>query len=161
MPTAGECKMNLRRPSSESLQNEQNAYTYESGNPKFLSLSHYKLCENSCDPKAKPLVWKYNLKVYPVAFGNDATALKPSIQLDERAEVNIGLEDKIRLECAKENLYMSKKELEHGIVTETLVWSIAGFDNNCSFPVEIKNSTKISKKGNDMKSFFTEQIKIL
>ena len=56
---------------------------------------------------------------------------------------------------------MSKKELEHGIVTETLVSSIAAFDNNCSFPVAIKYSTKISKKGDDMKSFSTEQIKIL
>ena len=86
------------------------------------------------------------MKVYPVAFGNDATTLKPSIQLDERAEVNIGLEDETRLECAKENPYLSKKELEHGIVTETLVSSIATFDNNCSFPVAIKYSTKISIK---------------
>ena len=93
------------------------------------------------------------MNVYPVAFGNDATTLKPSIQLDERAEVNIGLENKTRLECSKENPYLSKKELEYRIVTETLVSSIATFDNSCSFPVAIKYLTKISKKGDDMKSF--------
>ena len=109
-------------------------------------MSDYKFCENSCDQKAKPLVWTDNLKIYPVAFGNDATTLKLSIQLDESAEVNIGLEDKTSLECAKENPYLSKKALELGIVTETEVSSIATFDNNCSFPVAIKYSTKISKK---------------
>ena len=56
---------------------------------------------------------------------------------------------------------MSKKELEHGIVTEALVLSITTLDNNCSLPAAIKYSTKTSKKGDDMKSFFTEQIKIL
>ena len=56
---------------------------------------------------------------------------------------------------------MSKKELQHGIVTETLVSSITTLDNNCSLPEAIKYSTKTSKKGNDMKSLFTEQIKVL
>lgn len=109
----------------------------------------------------KPLVLTNNMKVYPVAFGNDGTALKSSIQFDERAKVNIGLEDEIRLEYVKENPYLSKKELQHGIVTETLVSSITTLDNNCSLPEAIKYSTKTSKKGNDMKSLFTEQIKIL
>ena len=103
-----------------------------------------------------PLLWTYNLKVYPVAFGNGATTLKPSIKLDERAEVNIGRENKTRLECSKENPYLCKKELEQGIVTETLVSSIATFDSNCSFPVAIKYSTKISKKGDDMRIFFRD-----
>ena len=67
--------MNLGVSSSETLQKLQSAYTCESGILKFLSLSHYKLCENSWDPKVKPLVLTDNLKVYPVAFGNDGTAL--------------------------------------------------------------------------------------
>ena len=109
----------------------------------------------------KRLVLTDNLKVYPIAFGNDRTVLKPSIQFDERAKVDIGLEDEIRLEYTKENPYLSKKELEHGIVTEALVLSITTLGNNCSLPVAIEYSTKTSKKGDDMKSFFTEQIKIL
>ena len=56
---------------------------------------------------------------------------------------------------------MSKKELEHGIVTEALVSSITTLDNNFSLLVAIKYSTKTSKKGDEMKSFFTEQIKLL
>ena len=109
----------------------------------------------------KPLVLTDNLKVYPVAFGNDGTALKPSVQFDERAKVNIGLEDEIRLEYVKENPYLSKKDVEHRIVTEGLVSSVTTLDNNCSLPVAIKYSSKTSKKGGDMKSFFTEQIKII
>ena len=127
----------------------------------FLSLSYYKLCENSYDPKVKPLVLTDNLKVYPVDIGINGTALKPSIRFDEWAKVNIGLEDEIRLEYVKENPYLSKEDLEHGIVTEGLVSSITTFDNNCSLPVAIKYSSKTSEKGDDMKSFFTEQIKIL
>ena len=50
LSTAGEFKINFGRPSSETLQKFQNAYTYESGVLKFLSLSDYKLCENSYDP---------------------------------------------------------------------------------------------------------------
>ena len=79
----------------------------------------------------KPLVLTDNLKVYPVAFRNDGTALKPSIQFDERAKVNIGLEDEIRLEYVKENPYLSKKDLGHGIVTEVLVLSVKTLDNKC------------------------------
>ena len=109
----------------------------------------------------KSLVLTDNLKVYPIAFGNDRTALKPSLQFDERAKVDIGLEDEIRLEYIKENAYLSKKELEHGIVIEALVLSITTLDNNCSLPEAVEYSTKTSKKGDDMKSFFTEQIKIL
>ena len=159
--TARECKMNLGVPSSETHRKLQSAYTCKSGVLKFLSLSHYQFCENSFDAKVKPLVLTDNLKVYPVALGNDGTALKPSIQFDERIKVNIGLEDKIRLEHVKENPYLRKKELEHGIGTAALVSSIATLGNNCSLPVEIKYSTKTSKKGDDMKSFLTEQIKIL
>ena len=44
---------------------------------------------------------------------------------------------------------------------EALVSSITILKNNCSLPVAIKYSTKTSKKGDDMKSFFTEQIKTL
>ena len=94
----------------------------------------------------KPLVLTDNLKVYPVAFGNDGTALKPSIQFDERAKVNIGLEDEIRLEYVKENPYLGKKELEHGILTEALVSSIITLDSNCFLSATIKYSTKTSKK---------------
>ena len=72
----------------------------------------------------KPLVLTNNMKVYPVAFGNDGTALKSSIQFDERAKVDIGLKDKVRLKYVKENLYLSKKELKHGIVTEVLISSM-------------------------------------
>ena len=107
LSTAGKCRMNLGVPSSETLQKLQGVYTCESGVLKFLSMSHYKLCENSCDPKVKPLVLIDNLKVYPVAFGNDGTALKPSIQFNETAKVNIGLKDKIRLEYVKENPYLN------------------------------------------------------
>ena len=139
----------------------QSTYTCESEVLKFLSLPHYKHCENSCEAKVKPLVLTDNLKVYPVAFRNDRTALKRSIQFDERAKANIGLEDEIRKEYVKENLYLSKKELEHGIVTEALVASTTTLDNNCSLPVAIKYSTKTSKQGDDIKNFFTEQIKIL
>ena len=146
LSTAGECRMNLGAPSSETLWILQSAYTCESGVLKFLSLPHYKLCENWCDPKVKPLVLRDNLKVYPVAFGNDGTALRPRIQFDERAKVNIGLEDEIRLEYIRENPYLSKKDLEHGIVTEAVVSSIATLDNNCSLPVAIKYSSKTSKK---------------
>ena len=74
LSTAGKCRMNLGAPSSG---------TRESGVLIFLSLSHYKLCENSCDPKVKPLVLTDNLKVYPVDIGNNGTALKPSIRFDE------------------------------------------------------------------------------
>ena len=161
MSTAGEGRLNLETPSSETPWKLQSAYTCESGVLKFISLSHYKLCEFLYDLKVKSLVLTDNLKFYPVAFGNDGTALKPSIQFDERAKVNIGLEDEIRLEYVKENPYLSKKELQRGIVTETLVSSITTLDNNCSLPEAIKYSTKTSKKGNDMKSLFTEQIKIL
>ena len=56
---------------------------------------------------------------------------------------------------------MSKKEIEHGIVTEALISSITTFYHNFSFPVAIIYSTKTSKKGDDMKSFLTEHIKIL
>ena len=119
----------FRAPSPGILRKLQSAYTCESGVQKFLSLSHYKCCENSCDPKVKSLVLTDNLKVSPVAFGNDGTALKPSIQFDERAKVNIVLEDEIRLEYVKENPYLSKKELEHGIVTEVLVSSVTTLGN--------------------------------
>ena len=61
----------------------------------------------------------------------------------------------------KENPYLNKKELEHGIVTEAVVLLITVLDNNCSLPVAIKYSTKTSKKGDGMKRFFTKQIKIL
>ena len=81
----------------------------------------------------KPLVLTDNLKVYLVAFGNDGAALKPSIQFDERAKVNIALEDEIRLEYVKENPYLSKRDLEHGIVTEVLVLSIKTLDNKCFY----------------------------
>ena len=146
--------MNLGAPSSETLRKLQSAYTCESEVLKFLSFSHYKLCENSCDPKVKPLVLTDNLKVYPVAFRNDGTALKPSIQFDERAKVNIGLEDEITLEYVKENPYFSKKDLEHGIVTEALVSSITKLGNNCSLPVAIKYSSKTSKIGWHEKFFY-------
>ena len=98
MSTAGEGRLNLETPSSEIPWKLQSAYTCESGVLKFL---HYKLCEFLYDLKVKPLVLTDNLKFYPVAFGNDGTALKPSIQFDERAKVNIGLEDEIRLEYVK------------------------------------------------------------
>ena len=66
LPTAGEYRMNLGGPSSETLQKLETAYTCESRILKLLS--HYKLCENSCHPKVKPLVLTDNLKVDPVAF---------------------------------------------------------------------------------------------
>ena len=86
------------------------------------------------------------MKVFPVAFGNDGTALKPSIQLDERSKVNIGLEDEVRLEYVKENPYLSKKELEHGIVLEALVSSITTLDTNCSVPEQTNIQLKPLKK---------------
>lgn len=161
LSTARECRMNLGAPSSETFRKLQSVYTCESGVPKLLSLSHCKFCENSCDAKVKPLVLTDNLKVYPVAFENNETELKPSIQFDERAKVNKGLEDQTRLEYVKGNPYLSKKELEHGIVTVALVLSITALDNNCSLPVAIKYSCRTSKGGDDMKNVFTEQIKIL
>lgn len=124
LSTARECRMNLGAPSSETFRKLQSIYTCESGVPKPLSLSHCKLSENSCDAKVKPLVLTDNLKVYPVAFENNGTELKPSIQFDERAKVNKGLEDQTRLEYVKGNPYLSKKELEHGIATVALVLSI-------------------------------------
>ena len=153
LSTAGECRMNLGAPSSEALRKLQSAYACESGVLKFLSLSHDKLCENSCDPKVKLLTG--NLEVYPVAFGNDGTVVKPFIQFDERPKVNLGLEDKIRLEYVKENPYLLKRDLEHGIVTKALVSSTTTLDNNCSLPRAIKYSSKTSKKGDDTKNFFT------
>ena len=86
------------------------------------------------------------MKVFPVAFGNDGTALKPSIQFDERSKVNIGLEDEVRLEYVKENPYLSKKELEHGIVLEALVSSITTLDTNCSVPEQTNIQLKPLKK---------------
>ena len=73
LSTAGKCRMNLGAPSSG---------TRESGVLIFSSLSHYKLCENSCDPKVKQLVLTDNLKVYPADIGINGTALKPSIRFD-------------------------------------------------------------------------------
>ena len=159
LSTAGECRINLERHHQKHFENYKALIHVNQEFKKFLSLSHYKCCENSCHPKVKSLVLTDNLKVSPVAFGNDGTALKPSIQFDERAKVNIGLEDEIRLEYVKENHYLSKKELEHGIVTDALVSSITTLDNNCSLLVAIKYPTKTSKKGDFMKDFFTEQNK--
>ena len=84
LSTAGESTINLGAPSSETLRKLQSAYTWESGDLKFLSLSHYKLCECSYDSKVKPLFLIDNFKVNPATFGNGVT-----IQFDERAKVNI------------------------------------------------------------------------
>ena len=102
-----------------------------------------------------------NCKVYPVAFGNDGTALKPSIQFDERAKVNVGLAEEIDLKYVKDNMYMKKGEIQQNIVTEAIVSSITTLDNICSLPVAIKYSPKQGKTGNDVKELFTEQIRIL
>ena len=146
LSNATECRMNLRASSSETIRKLPNPYIRKSEVLKYLRLPHHKLFENSCDPNVEQLVLTDNLIVYTVDFGNDGTALKPPIQFDERAKVNMGLEDKIRWEYVKENPYLSEKELEHGIVTEirTLVSSITTLDNNCYLPVAVKYSTKTS-----------------
>ena len=57
------------------------------------------------------------------------------------------------------NPFLSKKELEDRIATEALASSVESLGTDYLFPAAIKYSIKTFEKGENMKSFFTEQIK--
>ena len=72
--------------------------------------------------------------VYLVAYPNEGTALKPSIQFEEGRNVSIDLKgNDVTLPFCQLNPFMDSKILKEQIVTEAIVTSIMSLDIN-TFP---------------------------
>ena len=148
--------MNLGGPSQYVGVKYLAGYTPQSGLIKPLSLGHMTLLKNS---QAKPLIETPNLTVIPCAFGNDRTALKPTIDFDPRLKENVGLTTPIDLCYVLKNPSPSTYFLKKNIVTEALVSSLTSLDNLCSLPVAVDFTSQAGKSGPYMAERFQEHIK--
>ena len=70
----------------------------------------YKLLKNEKDTSNSFFVSNDVVEVYRVAFSNDGTALKPSIQFDEDRNVNVEFEDhEMTFEQCQSKPFLDKK----------------------------------------------------
>ena len=99
------------------------------------------------------------MEVYPVVF-DDGTALKPSIQLEEDRNVNVGLENhKINLEQCQSKPFLEKKLLVvEKLLCEAVVSSITSVNNNVSWPVAVHYSSKVGISRDNTKKTFLDRI---
>ena len=140
------------------------AYTTSSGVLKYLSLLLYRLLknENESQTETSALVANEIVKVYPVVFSNDGTALKPSIQFDENRNVNVGLEmQDLNYEYCKSNQFLDKELLVEKIICEAVVSSVTSLDNDVCLPIAVQYSSKCGKSGDNIKKTFTNQMKLI
>ena len=147
-----ETKMNFGGPSIETLRKRLPSYITDSGVLKYLNELYYQLTISESPEKPCPIIDKATLTVYPVALGNDGTALKPAIQLDERYKVNVGLKESVSLDFVQNNQYLSKDILQENLVCEALVSSVTSLDNKLSLPMAIYYVGKKGKTGENMMS---------
>ena len=95
------------------------AYTASPGVLQYLSLLNYTLCERTDD--FQYIVNHKFVKVHPVGFSNDETALKSSIQFDEDCNVNLELKNKdIDLNYCRPAPFINNKTLKNEIICEAV-----------------------------------------
>lgn len=139
------------------------AYTTSSGVLKYLSLLHYRLLKNVNESDdGTTFINNNKVEVYPVAFSNDGTALKPAIQFDEDRNLNVGLESKeLTYDFCKSKPFIEKETLVDTIVCEAVVSSVTSLDNDVCLPVAATYSSKNGKSGENIKSTFSKQVRLV
>ena len=149
MSQESECttRMNFGGPCMETLRKRKPAFTTSPGVLKYLSSLHYKLSASDQFESGEPMIDNKVVVVYPVAFSNDGTALKPSVQFDERRNVNVSQKNDVPLRFCQSNPFMDRKILKEQIVTEAIVTSIMALDSTLSLPVAVEYSSKGGEYG--------------
>ena len=131
-----DAKSNLGGPGRTTRLKHSSGYTTSSGVIKPWIDSFLKL---ALDPSVgvKPLVDAPIVKVIAAAMENDGTALKPSIQFDEKQQVNVGLKMAADIEFVKSNPVPKSEFLKENVVTEANVTFLSTADNGVSMPVAV------------------------
>ena len=111
----------------------------------------------------KPLVDAHVVKVIAAAMENDGTAsaLKPSIQFDEKQQVNVGLKMAADIEFVKSNPVPKSEFLKENVVTEANVTFLSTTDNGVAMPVAVTYKSKAGKTGVDMKEQFLNEVEVV
>ena len=127
-------KANLGGPGRTTRLKHSSGYSTSSGVIKPWIDSFLKL---ALDPSVgvKPLVDAPIVKAIGAAMENDGTALKQSIQFDEKQQVNFGLEMTADIEFVKSNPVPKPKFLKENIVTEANVTFLSTTDNGFAMPL--------------------------
>jgi hypothetical protein len=153
-------KPNLGGPGRTTRLKHSSGYTTSSGIIKPWINSFLKL---AIDPSVcvKPLVDTPIVKVIAAAMENDGTALKPSIQFDEKQQVNVGLKMTADIELVKSNPVPKSEFLRENVVTEANVTFLSTTDNCVAMPVGVTYKPKAGKTGGDMKEQFLNEVNIV
>ena len=155
-----DAKSNLGGPGRTTRLKHSSGYTASSGVIKpwidsFLKLGLYP------SVGVKPLVDAPIVKVIAAAMENDGTALKPSIQFDEKQQANVGLKMAADIEFVKSNPVPKSEFLKENVVTEANVTFLSTTDNEVSMPVAVTYKSKAGKTGVDMKEQFLNEVEVV
>jgi hypothetical protein len=101
------------------------------------------------------------VRIIPTACANDSTALKPSIQFDERLNVNVGLQESVDYTFVTQNPSPDAQFLKDNVVTEVNVTSVSSMDDSVSLPVGVTYKPRKGKTGAVLQEQFLNEIKIL
>lgn len=155
-------KPNLGGPSRTTRQKQTSGYTTQSGIIKRWLCTALELASSSSRSYVpQPFVETPVVKSFAIALENDGTALKPSIQYDEKQQLNIGLKERVDFAFVKANPNPTSGYLRSNVVTEANVSFISTLDNRVSMPVGVRFAPKSGKTGENMKRQFLEEISIL
>ena len=90
--SAKDIKLNLGGP-SESTRNKKGGYTISNGIVKHILLRFLTLASQPPPIGAEPLVVTDKVKIIPVVYQNDSTALKPSLMIDQNKKAVVRIRD--------------------------------------------------------------------
>ena len=153
-------KINLGGPARTTRHKVSPGYTTDSGIIKPWLATFIELA-NADGSQAVPIISTPVVKVFSAALQNDGTALKSSIQFDEKQQVNIGLKHRVDLEYVKQHSEPNPEYLKANVITEVNVDFLTLTDDTVSFPAGVHYFTKAGKTGNEMKAHFLTSIGII
>ena len=158
--TLDNAKFNLGGPGRTTRLKHSSGYTTSSGVIKPWIDSFLKLALDQ-SVGMKPLLDAPIVKVIAAAMENDGTAFKPSIQFDEKQQVNVGLKMTADIEFVKSNPVPKFEFLKENVVTEANVTFLSTTDNVVAMPVAVTYKSKAGKTGIDMKEQFLKEVEIV
>ena len=115
---------------------------------------------------AEPLVVTDKVKIIPVVYQNDSTALKPGLMMDQNKKVAIGIRDPstsnglVDYAFVKSHPILEPEFLKKNFIVEANVSFLNCLDDSCSSSVAYNYLTKEEKTGPQIKEQFLREIKL-
>ena len=146
---------------------KKGGYTISNGIVKQILLGFLTLSSQPPPIGAEPLVVTDKVKIIPVVYQNDSTALKPGLMIDQNKKVAVGIRDPSTSNCfvdyafVKSHPILEPEFLKKNFIVEANVSFLNCLDDSCSSSVACNYLTKEGKTGPQIKEQFLREIKLL